>query len=876
MLNFTPNPSANPRHPELDSGSVHTQTNRFRIKFGMTFCTIFSILTAIIPGKFAAAEATNAAAESTAKKDFFSSPHSGQIQDINGFLPEQVYIRTRTQSYCTYGEFALVDGRIYFKEKGESQWKLFKQTGLPHPDPSSTDKFTPPARIEEICADGDSFYAWDGEGTQYYIYLAKDGKRKDRSWLRKFGFPKNTYLSMNDLVKNYRGWSMGARRIEVLWHEDRYGNPHHYGTMGLETVYFLTSDGQHIRFADSGLPQDLSRSVEVPLNGAFIAQNISVSADSIFLIGSRGSMYTRLIDFDTMGCDPMFFQYTYDKVEQKYSGSEYLSNYSPWALPAEDWMEQPKIPLYGQARLTKMISIAQNGHGNAARELRVAGRDQNGNTGFYHKQIFDDEWSFTKANLILDESLFLDPSQEEIGKSDNIEYSGPLIKNGKPLEGFRCFLSGASLCSEDECSLNIAYKGERWKCKLFAVEKWTYMQRYDPGRDESLRDYFITPEFDQKEFDSYSPEFSSILKKLFGERNHKLFVFSAKASLEYFQITINGSEGASFLSKISPLEQQQDTYVIFLTKRGIFQRNTITLRTATLFPRKNWEKYFQPELTLQNGKSYSIKERTQVQNVIDLNKKCVDELKKEINESKKTSSSAGTSRWGYSIIDLITRITFLNRLNFPKIKQVTSFGNQIMTSNAENFAQLASYKELIYSNILDLVERRIQNYSKIIEDFDANKISSTLNSDAKDSYVDYFDTIFLPHYAEEKDKDGGVMASVQIATETPFVPAYVFFSTDGSMIIVLLKDSIGTITSLEKLPSSAEEAKKIFAEKPVKFQVELLLTNFSGTEKDRSVLSNKKSPECFYDTGTLEWNGKKLTIKARTALYSYKEIFCGK
>ena len=600
----------------------------------MTFCTIFSILTAIIPGKFAAAEATNAAAESTAKKDFFSSPHSGQIQDINGFLPEQVYIRTRTQSYCTYGEFALVDGRIYFKEKGESQWKLFKQTGLPHPDPSSTDKFTPPARIEEICADGDSFYAWDGEGTQYYIYLAKDGKRKDRSWLRKFGFPKNTYLSMNDLVKNYRGWSMGARRIEVLWHEDRYGNPHHYGTMGLETVYFLTSDGQHIRFADSGLPQDLSRSVEVPLNGAFIAQNISVSADSIFLIGSRGSMYTRLIDFDTMGCDPMFFQYTYDKVEQKYSGSEYLSNYSPWALPAEDWMEQPKIPLYGQARLTKMISIAQNGHGNAARELRVAGRDQNGNTGFYHKQIFDDEWSFTKANLILDESLFLDPSQEEIGKSDNIEYSGPLIKNGKPLEGFRCFLSGASLCSEDECSLNIAYKGERWKCRLFAVEKWTYMQRYDPGRDESLRDYFITPEFDQKEFDSYSPEFSSILKKLFGERNHKLFVFSAKASLEYFQITINGSEGASFLSKISPLEQQQDTYVIFLTKRGIFQRNTITLRTATLFPRKNWEKYFQPELTLQNGKSYSIKERTQVQNVIDLNKKCADELKKEINESK--------------------------------------------------------------------------------------------------------------------------------------------------------------------------------------------------------------------------------------------------
>ena len=53
---------------------------------------------------------------------------------------------------------------------------------------------------------------------------------------------------------------MGARRKDVLWHEDIFKNQHHYGTMGLETIYFLTEKGNEIRFTDSGLPADLSKS----------------------------------------------------------------------------------------------------------------------------------------------------------------------------------------------------------------------------------------------------------------------------------------------------------------------------------------------------------------------------------------------------------------------------------------------------------------------------------------------------------------------------------------------------------------------------------------------------------------------------------------
>ena len=36
-------------------------------------------------------------------------------ENINGFLPEKIYIKTLTQTFCKGFEFCLVDGRIYSK-----------------------------------------------------------------------------------------------------------------------------------------------------------------------------------------------------------------------------------------------------------------------------------------------------------------------------------------------------------------------------------------------------------------------------------------------------------------------------------------------------------------------------------------------------------------------------------------------------------------------------------------------------------------------------------------------------------------------------------------------------------------------------------------
>ena len=196
-----------------------------------------------------------------------------------------------------------------------------------------------------------------------------------------------------------RAWVMGKRNAQVLYYEDRFGNQHYNGTMEIATTYVLMEGGQEIRYADTGLPCDFSRNYIGPERGAFKASALSASASTMFVINEAGEMYTRLADFDVVGCDPMFFKYTYTPYTSDLPGTNYFSNLTEWALPAEDWLAQPPIPLSGKAALARHITISQNGQGNGARELRVACWNENGKTGYWTKAIFDDAWDFVTVPL---------------------------------------------------------------------------------------------------------------------------------------------------------------------------------------------------------------------------------------------------------------------------------------------------------------------------------------------------------------------------------------------------------------------------------------------------------------------------------------------
>lgn len=767
-------------------------------------------------------------------------------QDVNGFLPGSIFVRTMTQTFCKYYEFTLVDGRIYFKKPDEHKWKLFLNEGLPFSKIETTgmDEWQMPERIAEISADADSLYAFGSNGILYTVFLTKDAPEKPFRWKRKFGFPGSSFLVQNELVQDKRAWSMGSRRKDILYHSDIYGNEHHYGTMGIETLYFLSSDGQHIFFTDSGLPADFSRQIQVPLSGTFISENLSASGDTVFLIGSKGTMFTRLIDFDTMGCDPMFFQYTYEKLEQKKDGTNYLSNYSPWALPAEDWLEQPKIPLEGKARLTKFISISQNGQGNAARLLRVAGTDRNGTRGFYEKEIFDGQWTFVAAELVFSEADFLDGSKSETGDDAEFSYSGFLAADGIEKKEFPCSVKNVSLMSEGKCLFEISDGSETFSCTLFPVEKWTYIKRKNPGFDGTPRNYFITAEFDESVLDSYTGEFGEIIRKIFKNKNHDLFAFSGEATVDYFDIEINQKK--SLLK--NPLSSKNVSYE-FLMGRGRIGSLPKAYRTISSSAFSFFKELNNADCLLEPGKTYSIRERTFVQNVISRNRSFQEQIVAEMEQLDELKKNARHTRWGYSALEFFASITLLKKVNYPKIKQVTSFGGELVDRNYYSLEELAQYRNCIYPKILELIQQRIENYEKIISDFNRHEIESTLNSSLKNSFKEYYDAAGIPEKAEMVHGDHrdflGQIPGIA------YCPGYVYRAKNGTTVLVLLENSADTILDFISHKKNAEK-------NPIVLKAAFL----SDEVSEDDFIVNPILKNISRKKGTFVWNGTEIQIFA--------------
>ncbi len=770
-------------------------------------------------------------------------------QDVSGSLPPKVLMRTMTQSYCTYYDFAIKDGKIYAKEKGNAEWKLFLKTGLPFSGSGSgKDVFDPPAAICELCCDADSLCAFDQDGVMYSCFISKTAPQKPFRWRKLCGFPRENYLVQNDLVVEKRGWSMGCRRGEILWYEDRYGNQHHYGTMGLETFYFLTKDGQHIRFTDSGLPTDFSRSIQGPEEGRFVAENISVSGDTIFLIGDRGSMYTRLIDFDTMGCDPVFFQYTYEKLPQYSAGTDYISNYAPWALPAEDWFKQPKIKLSGSARLSKIISIAQTGRGNAARELRVAGTDASGRIGYYHKMLFDAEWLFSPAELVIADEFFLE-NKAEAGEETTFSYRGYISKNSNKLAGYSCMVEGAALSSEDRCTLTISHGEESFSCALYPVEKWTYIRRYNPGFDGTPRYYFITAEIDEWKLSRYSKDFRQLLEDLFKDRHLKLFDFSAEASTQYYQIDILG--GATSFRGVTG----QDAYTLFMTCDGNADAQPFVYKAGKSMELGGIGNPLSEDLVLAPKEFYTAADSEEIAQKLENNKAYRKNLEEMSKAQKKYHEKAVRSRWGFSFFDIVSRITFLNKVNFPKIKQVTSYMGDLLTANASLYGDLIAYMDWAYPSVLDLLDLRLAAYSRLLDSLENGEGSAALDSGFHESLIGYYDDIAFPHHAVQ-----GEEATLDMLEISPQFACFVLQKADGTVILIRPEDVPQTVAENDA---------------PYKFRATFTMVSLAKNARHAPPDNENVIADIDSYQGELRWDGKTVRIYIKNAIFTKKLLFAG-
>ena len=172
---------------------------------------------------------------------------------------------------------------------------------------------------------------------------------------------------------------MHEKDIVTYW-EDIDGNKTEFGFTA--TIYVVDPDGQRIRYVDTGLPPSWHKAFSSPERGRFIIENMSSAASTVFVINKTGKMYTRMIDYEMEGGSPAL-KYVYKRGKRTKNNKPVPLMGSVRTLPLSDWREQEPIKdilnnKYGKAAITKNITILLSGKGNAARELRVQGRNAKG------------------------------------------------------------------------------------------------------------------------------------------------------------------------------------------------------------------------------------------------------------------------------------------------------------------------------------------------------------------------------------------------------------------------------------------------------------------------------------------------------------------
>ncbi len=306
-----------------------------------------------------------------------------------GGFPATVELKTPEQTFTHKFYFLLKEGRIWLKSRTETgengQWQLLNGTGLPSP---ATDKapWKNLTHIQAISADGDNLIAVSQQNIVYYT--------KTYNWKWKDHFSAIPFTRQLAIPPGSRAFGISHRGSFMRFYRDIDGNAHSVSA-GVTTLYLLEANGHTIRYADPWLPPKFAHMLDTPEKGRFVAESMSVSGSTVFLMNAAGKMYTRLYDYDTSGQNPVL-SYSYKREKREDTTREKTRS-----LPPEDWLLQPEIA----GKITSLITIFQTGEGNSSFELRVEGIDEDGQTGYFAKPIYGPEWSFYKTGHPLIGSL---------------------------------------------------------------------------------------------------------------------------------------------------------------------------------------------------------------------------------------------------------------------------------------------------------------------------------------------------------------------------------------------------------------------------------------------------------------------------------------
>ncbi|MDR2747695.1 MAG: hypothetical protein LBB77_09655 [Treponema sp.] len=620
-------------------------------------------------------------------------------EDINGVFPGAVYIKTRTQTFNSYHYYIIRDGLIWYKSidaaKEPRDWELFKKTGLPHN--TWEFGFARPKKIINISADADELAALSEDGRFYRFCFDRILGRKDNVWFDRQGWPIEEQLFLDERTVNNTAWALGKRNSHVLYYEDPFGNQHHNGTMEIATTYMLLEGGQEICYADTGLPSDFSRNYLGPERGTFRAAALSASASTIFVMNDAGEMYTRIADFDIVGGDPMFFKYTYIPYKSDLPGTNYFSNFTEWGLPPEDWQPQNNIPLEGKAAISRFITILQNGRGNGARELRVAGINGEGDTGYWTKGIFDSRWEFVKVPLYFPPGSLLrnGGNAGERAPSMDTRLHGYLWNGGE--QNTECVYEIPNFnILEGSCEFRITRGEETCALTLHPVEIWTYQKRdYIPGRARAPKMFFVTLSIGGDAFSGLSAEFRDYLNEQYGKNDKVLFQYILGARTNYVVLwDKDDTDSVLFLTDGSMSNYFPDF------QRSWYAEYADEMRTFT-----------SPELAIAAGAAIdrdAAARRGELIRKIELNERLRDELRTKIADEEKAKLLAFGVNAGYLPLDGILRFSLLRFVDVPKIRTVMMFGQELVLVNSAYINTSSDTQIWIYKKIADRLDLRIR------------------------------------------------------------------------------------------------------------------------------------------------------------------------
>ena len=335
---------------------------------------------------------------------------AGAASDAPSDLPDQVALRTDSETFNRRYQFVLRDGLIWFKSNAAF-------TGIHQPWAALAMPTCLARTVIGIAVDDDELTAIRANGDIYGM----DNAFKDYltfNWSSRWGPPVWTGTGYH-LTSDYLAWSWTviSPAEDKNW-TDPAGNLHKVGDGKVSHIWRLRTGGQRYSFIDPWLPRDDSYEMCGPKRGRFRGVNLSTSGSTLFTINRYGDLYTRHYDFDLSGDDAVFFTYSY--ADQRGVSSPAIQ------LPTFDWLQQPKIP----GTITHNISIHKIGSNMDHRILRVEGLDADSHSGYWEKEYQDMNplsWKFTRTDrplrgTVLDNRSY-DSSLDDAGLSEDAYYA---------------------------------------------------------------------------------------------------------------------------------------------------------------------------------------------------------------------------------------------------------------------------------------------------------------------------------------------------------------------------------------------------------------------------------------------------------------------